>query len=1129
MHRFVGPVLLHLVVLLLLTGARADNPGAQKMLEQKISFHIADAGIEKVLEKLESVARVKFMYNYQIFSYDQKSTYRFREVPLREVLARVLAPHRVTFEVVNERIILKRTDPPLEPETSVPAEPLKRRLNGVILDEKGAGLPGTNVVIKGSRHGTATDAEGRFSLEIPAEDPILIISSLGYKRLEVDAGKGSLLSIRMEPETSTLNEVVVTALGITRDKKALAYSVAEMKGNEFTQARENNVANALTGKIAGVNVTGLSTGPGGSSRVIIRGNGSMTGANQPLYVVNGMPIDNTTPGGSPTTNGSAGNVDRGDGIAGINPDDIESISVLKGGTAAALYGSRAANGVILITTKKGKTRKGIGIEYNSTLMLENAAVFPDWQYEYGQGDRGQKPAGPGEAIQTGRRSWGARIDGSEYVAADGRIHSYTARKNNLRNFYQTGTTFTNTLAFTGGSENLNYRFSLSDLTSRSILPNTTFGRKTANLNLNGKLGERLSLEVVGQYNIEKGRNRPTAGDALGNPNWMPYMLANTVDIRWFAPGYDAGGNEIGWNDADIASNSYFVSAKYRQEDLKNRFIGQASAGYRLGKNLSVKGTVSRDFYSYTYSYVLPTGARYVPKGQYWGLQADVAETNSMLTVNYSRALSRHFGLTAVAGLNRRRYEYRQQSTTGSQFVIPYFYSPTNLTTSSTVPTTQQTLTNSVFGSADLDFKGFAYLTVTGRQDWFSTLSPKNNSIFYPAVGGSLVLSQALTLPRIVDFAKIRASWAQVGGATPDPYVINLTYSMVPSSGVPLQNVTSPSITNARLKPLTSTTWEVGLDLQLMKRRLGLDLTLYNRKTTDDIVNTALSPTTGYTSVILNVGELSNRGIEVLLTGTPVKTGALTWNVTYNVAYNRNQVIRLADGLNSIQMATTVNNYAYINNMVGKPYGTIVGTRVRKDAQGNTVYNPTTGYALATGLQELGNGVPPLTMGLTNEFSCGPFSLGFLVDGKFGNKVFSVMEVYAMRMGLLKTTLPGRENGLVLQGVTPEGDAYSRTVTVGQLRGYYDNQKSFSELFLHDGSFVKLRQMIVSYRFPGSWLKALKLQAASLSLVSRNLAILYRKTPNFDPESGYTNSSSQGFESFGMPRTRSYGLNLLVKL
>ncbi|RYY28668.1 MAG: SusC/RagA family TonB-linked outer membrane protein, partial [Sphingobacteriaceae bacterium] len=994
-------------------------------------------------------------------------------------------------------------------------------------------LPGVSVMVKGTTSGATTDGSGHYSLIVPTGNNTLVFTYIGFTTQEVAVNGQSVINIKLADATNALSEVVVTALGINRQKKSLGYAVTELKGDEFTQARENNVANALSGKVAGVNAIGTSTGPGGSSRVVIRGNGSLTGYNQPLYVVNGMPIDNSVPGGESTVNGITNNVDRGDGISSINPDDIETMTVLKGGTAAALYGSRAANGVILITTKKGRAQKGIGVEYNTTATLEDIAVFPDFQYSYGQGDGGVAPTTLSAAQSTGRRSWGALIDPSKtFVAADGQTHPYTAQKNNLKNFYQTGSTFTNTLAFTGGSEALTYRFSASDLNSNGILPGNTYNRKTGNLAINGKLGDKISIEALAQYNLEKGHNRASAGDALGNPNWLPYMAANTVDVRWLNPGYDANGNETVWNDASIASNGYFVINKYREDDTKNRFIGQGSVAYEPVKNLVFKAIISRDFYNYNYTNILPTGTLYVPTGQYSGIKSDVSETNGMVTGTYKTTLFNDFGVSALVGVNSRRFISEQQNMNGSIFTIPYFYSYTNLATASTVPYTARIQTNSAFASADLSYKTIFYLTLTGRKDWFSTLSPSNNNIFYPSIGGSFVLSDAVKMPAIFELAKIRASYAQVGGGGPDPYVINPSFSTVPSSGPTLQNVTLTNgvqlITNSNLKPYTSTTKEAGIELQLLKNRLHFDFTYYDRKTTNDIVNSTISSTSGYNSVVLNVGEVDNRGIEVLLNGTAVQSKNFTWSPSFNLAYNKNRVLKLTDNITSMQLANSVGNWAYINNIVGYSAGQIVGTSMLKDASGNIVYNKTTGYPVVSPLHVLGNSVAPYTMGLTNSFRYKRFNLSVLLDGKFGSKVFSVGEVYETRLGLLKTTLPGRDNGLVLSGVDQTGATYNRTVPVSDLRSYYDNYKTYSDLFLHDASFVKLRQVVFSYNIPVANLKLVKLQSANISFVARNLAILYKTTDNFDPESSLTSSNIQGIESIGLPRTRSFGLNFSVR-
>ncbi|GAA0534220.1 SusC/RagA family TonB-linked outer membrane protein [Chitinophaga japonensis] len=1011
----------------------------------------------------------------------------------------------------------------------------------VVSSKDSSAIPGATVYLKGDPStATMADGDGNFELTIrdggKAGPLVLVISSIGFRQQEVIiSDPDAPVLVQLEDANKSLSEVVVTALGIRKEKKAVPFAVTEVSGSEFTRAREINVANALSGKVAGVNATSLASGPGSSSRVIIRGNGSLNGDNQPLYVVNGMPIDNTSPGGSPTTGGGGLNVDRGDGIAGINPDDIETISVLKGGPAAALYGSRAANGVILITTKKGKARKGIGVDYNTTLTLETPAVIPDWQYEYGQGDGGVKPATQQQAIDWGRRSFGPPMDGQPYIAFDGLMHPYSPQKDNIKNFYETGTTFINTIAFTGGSESINYRFSLSNTDSKSILPNSSLNKKIANLRVNAWLGKKISIEAVAQYNVENATNRPSAGDAPGNPNWAVYMVANTVDIRQMAPGYDSAGRETQWNETPYASNAYFVVNRFQNNDTKNRFIGQASIKYDVLKNLFVKGTVSRDFFNYDFVGIIPTGTVYTlgAAGSYSSKKVSVAETNAMLTVNYNGRLFNNVGLNVLAGANRRRYNSDETDIDGSQFVIPFFYSYTNLATVTTRPIRNRTGTNSVFGSIDLDYKSIIFLTLTGREDWFSTLSPQNNSIFYPAIGTSFILSDAVQLPAWVSYAKLRASWAQVGGATPDPYILNQTYSSVQGGhlGQPVQQVTTSQdvnlVTNSNLKPLTSTTYEAGLEAQFLNNRLGIDLTFYNRKTTNDIVRTAISRASGYNDALLNVGELNNRGVELLLTGTPVKRGSFSWDVSYNVAYNKNEVVRLAEGLNTIQMAASVGSWAFVHNTVGRPYGIIKGYTMQRNEKGQVIYG-SNGYPLKSELVELGQGVPPLTMGLTNTFNYKRLSLELLVDGKFGNKVFSTMDVYATRFGLHKQTLPGREAGLSLDGVDADGNPYPHTIPVSDLRLYYDNLKNYTDLFVQDGSFVKLRQVILSYQLPLDHIWKLKMESASLSFVARNLAILYKQTDNFDPESSYTNGNAQGFEAFGVPRTRSYGFNLMVK-
>ena len=1098
---------------------------------QQISLSLSEPTLRQVITQIESQTDYKFAYGEEINTQSKLSgTYAFKNKPIEEVLQEFSKRTPYVFRIVGNNIAIA---PDTEPEPE--AKPLKSAdqssvITGTILDANGVPLPGVTVQEKGSNNGALSDFDGNYSIEVQSTGATLVFSYLGMKTVERTLDNTtSVVNVTLAEDAQALDEVVVTALGIKRDEKALAYSVSEVGGEEFTDARETNIANALTGKIAGVNATGLATGPGGSSRVIIRGNGSLSGNNQPLYVVNGMPIDNSIPGGGSTTDGQGINVDRGDGIAGINPDDIETISVLKGGAAAALYGSRASNGVILITTKKGTAQRGIGVEYNSNVTFDTPSIFPDFQYTYGAGANGRKPLTQDEAIEWGRLSYGALMDGEPVVQFDGALRPYSPVnvRDNIKNFYRTGTNFVNTVAFSGGTEAINFRLSLSNMDVQSVVPNSSFNRKTANLNLNAKLSDKLSLETVVQYNLENANNRPGTGYADYNSAWATNLVSNTVDIRNMAPGYYEDGTELLWNPVNVANNPYWVVNKYKNDDEKNRFIGQVNLRYDLLDNLYIRGSASRDFYNFEYEGITPSYTAFRPQGSYESLKSDVSETNLLLTANYNVDLFEGFNISALVGGNKQKNINNSTVINGSEFTIPEFYSYTNLATLTTTPINRTTGVNSLFGSVDFGYKGFAYLTVTGRQDWFSTLSPENNSIFYPSVGGSFLVSEAFELPSAINLFKLRGSWAEVGGGAPDPYLINQTYGTVQGghNGRPLQAISSSLVTNPNLRPLTSTTYEAGLDLRMLDNRLGLDLTFYDRTTTDDIVQSDISTGSGYTQALLNVGEINNKGIELLLTGSPIRNDNFGWDVSYNVAYNKSEIIALAEGLNTIQVGSGIGGGS-IQNVVGRPYGTIWGYKMARNENGEIIFDQNSGYELRSEIMELGEGVPPLTMGLTNHFNYKNFSLDVLLDGKFGNSMFSNLAQYAHRFGLTKATLPGRENGLQLTGVDLNGDPYSRVVPVEELDTYYDNQKNYTDIFVYDGSFVKLRQVILTYKLPLEKIK--ELQSLSISLVGRNLAILYKNTDLFDPESSYTNGNAQGLEAFGVPRTLSYGINLSVK-
>ncbi|MBC9796814.1 SusC/RagA family TonB-linked outer membrane protein [Sinomicrobium weinanense] len=1116
----------------------ANNSYSQR---NKVTLNVNQKSVHQVLEQIERKTDYQFSYKLEDVDLNRKVTLKVSDELVTRVLDVIFDHSDTEYTIIDKQVfLLKRKRPaPADPPTSgLRAQaPVQLRVTGTVVDDKNIPLPAVNILEKGTNNGTSTDFDGNYSITV-GEGAVLVFSTIGFETREVSVGSETTVNVSLKPATEQLGEVVVTALGIKKEKRALTYAVTEVDGEQFTQAKETNLANALSGRIAGVNVSSLATGAGGSSRVVIRGNTSLSGNNQPLYVINGMPMDNTTMGGSATTSGGGFNIDHGDGTGGINPDDIESISVLKGATAAALYGSRASNGAIIITTKKGALQQGLGIEINSSFTLDSPMDFTDWQYEYGQGNGGKKPANQSEAVTWGRRNWGARIDGSPYIAFDGQEHPYTGKKNNIKNFYDTGSTFTNTVAISGGGETTSYRFSASDTDNKGLVPNNTFNRRIFSLNFNSRIGEKLTLEGMVQFNKSKAYNKSSAGDATGNPNWVN-MLANTVDVRWLDPGYDENGTEVEWNETPYASNPYFVANKFKNNEVRERFIGQFSLNYQLTDNLSVKGSVSKDYTDFNFTAILPTGTLYTinAAGEYHGFDLMVSETNSMLNINYNKDLSEDINLGAMIGGNIRKYKNEQTSYDGTQFIIPDFYSFTNLATSTTVPTNKHLTTNSLFASLDLSYKNFLYLNATARQDWFSTLtasdgSNSDNSIFYPSVGAGFIFSQVLKLPEWISYGKLRGSWAQVGGGLPDPYTLSESYTMTPSSGEPLQQVTQVSgqrlLANSNLRPYTSTTYEFGLEAKMFNNRFGFDIAYYDKTTTDDIVNAQLPVTTGYEYTYFNVGKVANQGVELTLDGTPVRNDNFTWNVNYNLAYNKSEVQQLAEGLNTISVASSVNNWAEIHHEVGEPFGIIKGYSMQRDEAGNIVFDSSSGFPVKSELKKIGNSVAPLSMGFNNRFTYKNFTLDVLVDGKFGNDVFSVLNIYATRFGLSKRTLEGREDGLTLTGVDQSGNPYTNHIPSTDIRSYYQNLRNYSDQFVYDGSFVKLRQVVFSYNIPVEKLKLFKLQSASISFIARNLALLYSKTDNFDPESSYTNSNAQGFESFALPRTRSYGLNLKLK-
>ncbi|SKC17758.1 SusC/RagA family TonB-linked outer membrane protein [Dyadobacter psychrophilus] len=1031
-------------------------------------------------------------------------------------------------------------------------------VSGKVNDASGGEIAGVNVVVKGTTRGTTTNDKGEYSISVE-KGKTLTFSYIGYVSKEVVVN-ASALDVNLAAEATALNEVVVTALGISRDKRALAYSITEVNGNNLTSAREANLGNALAGRVAGVNVSKIATGPAGSSRVIIRGNKSLQGNNQPLYVIDGIPMDNNNFGQAGLWGGS----DEGDGLSSINPDDIESITVLKGANAAALYGSRAANGVINVVTKRGTKRKGVGIEFGTNYVFEKLNDLSDLQKTYGTGSYVErvatKPANQNQAYEWGDDSWGPKFDNSQVIGFDGKMRPYAHAGDNFSRYLKTGHAFTNNLAFSGGNETQNFRASVTNLKSTSIIPNSGFDRLNLSLSTNAKFGKRLTLDAKVLYSEEKAKNRPNVSDSPGNAIQAIWRIPGDQNVLdYYGDPNKPGAIPAGTDEASLSlwgkkvgeefqqannnwgQNPYWTAYQFIKSDQKNRIITSGQLKYQLTDWLFIQGRVGMDKYSRRAEGLTPEGTGYQRGGARNLGNWDVQEINAEYTIGITKEFGK-FGITAFGGGNRMRRKYEYTNVYGNGFNVAFFPALNNLKGKTWDYTPEESGINSLLGSAEVSYNGFLFLTATARNDWFSVLNPETNSILYPSIGSSFVFSDAIKgLPAWLSYGKIRASWAQVGNVTIGPYATNLTYSLNgnPHLGYPMASFSSAmgnggNIPNSMLKPLTVTETEIGIDFRLFNNKIGVDFTYYDQQTTDDILNATISRASGFGSTSVNLGKLQNRGIELLLTATPLKSSNVTWDLTLNLARNSNKVKSLIDGVDELVMDEPRTRNSYIKNIVGQPFGMITGRVQKLSPDGQPVFYSDGRPVGSAGYEVIGNGIAKLTGGLTNAFNYKGFDLSFLVDFKVGGDILSGTNMRLDQWGVSKRSLQGREGEapLTVSGVTQEGTDYkpfNKTLTPQEAYNYWGSvggeADAVTTMYLYDASFVKLRQMTLGYSFPKKLLEKTPLQNLTLSFVGRNLAILFKNIDNVDPESTYSNGNSQGFDYFGFPSTRSYGFNL----
>lgn len=1031
-------------------------------------------------------------------------------------------------------------------DTNIAVEADGITVKGNISDVSGP-LIGVSVMVVGTTNGTITDMDGNFTLECNAGDE-LEISYIGYNTIRVKAQ--SNMQITLEESSTELEEVVVTALGIKRDRKALGYGLSEVKGEELTKAKETNVINSLAGKVAGLVVSNTAGGASGSTRVMLRGTTELTENNQPLYVVDGVPLDNTNFGSA----GEQGGYDLGDGISAINPDDIETMTVLKGPAASALYGSRASHGVILITTKKAEQEK-VSVEYNGSFTVDTQlAKWDDVQEIYGMGDNGQYQL---DASSGTNQSWGVKADMIDKTYFDGSVHPFLIYPNNTSSFFRTGLTAQNTAVLSVNTGKTGVRFSFTDMRNKDILPNTNMSRDNFNLRVNTSAGP-IDFDFSANYTRENVKNRPALGSSQSNVGKNLMTLASTYNIEWLKNYQNADGTYANWNGNDQYNrNPYWDLYKNENKSVKDVFRFTAKAIYNIDKHLKIQGTLGTDINNMNFDDFIARSTPGVLPGKLTNSIFNNRTLNAEILALYNNNWG-SFDLNATLGGNIFKVDNKTTVITGTDQQMDGVVSIINYAEQNVQPSTYKKQINSLYASASLGYRSTYYLEGTVRGDRSSTLPSSNNTYIYPSVSGSIVFTNFIknsNIKNVFSFGKVRASWAKVGSDT-DPYQLALNYATGKYSypGFTIGMINNYTQPNSNLKPTMTSSYELGAELKFFNGRLGIDLTYYNQTSKDQIISLASSAPSGYQSRLINAGKIQNKGIELAINGRVLQIKDFAWDAGFNFSKNSNKVLELVEGMDFFQLADASWAGVSVGAEVGKDYGSILGTDFKRNENGDILIDKNTGLPLYDeNLKTLGNSTWDWTGGFYSTFTYKNFHLYAAFDIKMGADLYSFSMRSAYLTGKATGTLPGREEwyrseearkaagmteeqwraagkceGLIVDGVVDNGDGtYSKNTYAVNPQNYW---KSVAEkapaLFIYDNSYIKCREITFGYTFPSSMLGKF-VKSLSLSFVARNPFIVWKNIPNIDPDSNY-NTSGMGLEYGSLPSRRSYGFNINVK-
>lgn len=1096
---------------------------AKGIAQTKISVSLKNVPIKHALLSIQKNSSYRFIYNDDILPGNITVTLTVKDADVQEVLDSVFSQTNLTYRILDNNLIV------IAQKNQARAVPVNGHVKVKNKDGSESAVSNVSIVEKGTSNGTRTNDNGDFTISVSNPNATLLISYVGYVTQEYPLNGQTTVNVVLNADEKELGEVVVTALGITRQKRSLTYATQSLKGEDLSNSREVNVTSAMNGKVAGLTINKTNSGPGGSNRIIFRGNRSIGRTNQPLVVVDGVRIDNSAKAGADVA--LFGARDDGDGISNINPDDIESMTVLTGASAAALYGSDASNGAIIITTKKGSIGKGIGIQVSSSAAMENPLVLPDFQNRYGQGDAGV-------FVPASANSWGPEMTGQDVTDWTGKTQSLTPQSNNVDDFFRTGTEFINSVAVSAGTEKAQTYFSYTNTLSNGILPNNSYKRNNVLLRQTTQIAKGLSLDIKANYIAEDVENRPLtgAGNRITSTLYAMPRSLRLSDIKNFETLHEDGAlTQNYWaTPSPSFQNPYWSAYRNLYTRKRDRFIGLAALRYQLTPELSIQVRTSLDYYTdigeekdYNNTFWLTD---YPGQGNYILNKESNRQFNNDVLLSYNKNFSDKLSLTVNAGASIEQYHFERTTLNNQGLNAPNIFATSNAVSLSNsvnnyIPYAPlaRTEKQSVYASAQLGYNNYLFLEFTGRNDWNSTLPVKNASYFFPSAGISALLNEILHLPVAISILKLRTSYAFVGNGT-GFNELKPVYSLAPggNSGFLLIDGT---LRNANLKPEETHSFEAGLDAGFIDNRIGFQATYYNTNTINQILTIPVPAASGYARRIINAGKIQNQGIELVVNAQPVRSKNFNWKMQLVFGSNVNKVIRL----DSLQPKVSLSSPQALGSIVveeGRKYGELYTSSLQHDNNGNVVVDATGKPLLITDQTKYaGNFNPDWTAGFSNTFQYKNWSLYFLIDERKGGTIISGTQALMASAGTSAATEPNRETGFIIpNSVTEDGGKNTQPVTA---QDYWMQVASnnIGELFAYSATNIRLREASISYAFPPAKLASGFIKGVQLSLVGRNLFFFKNKAQGIDPETALGTGNNQGIEYASLPSTRSYGLYL----